>query len=184
MSVLVSAASKHGATAEIAEAITRRLGSLDVPAVCLTPQEVTSLDTYDAVVLGSGVYAGHWLSPAKAFVERFEDELRQRPVWLFSSGPIGEPAKPEEPPVDVAALERATGAREHRIFSGRLDRKLLGFAERAMVRAVHATEGDFRDWAAIGDWTVGIASAVSETKVPGAMTTPTTPQNSARRSVS
>ena len=38
-------------------------------------EEVTSLDGYDAVVLGSSVYAGHWLRRARVFVDTFEAEL-------------------------------------------------------------------------------------------------------------
>jgi hypothetical protein len=50
---------------------------------------------YDAVVLGSAVYAGHWLKPARALADRCAAALRARPVWLFSSGPVGDPAKPD-----------------------------------------------------------------------------------------
>lgn len=51
---------------------------------------VTSVEGYDAVVLGSAVYMGHWLELAVKFAETFVDELRRLPVWVFSSGPVGE----------------------------------------------------------------------------------------------
>jgi menaquinone-dependent protoporphyrinogen oxidase len=71
---------------------------------------------------------------------------------MFSSGPVGDPPKPSEDPVDVAALVAATGAREHRVFAGHVNKDQLGFSERAMVRTFRAAVGDFRDWEAIKDW--------------------------------
>jgi menaquinone-dependent protoporphyrinogen oxidase len=47
--------------------------------------------SFDAVVLGSAVYAGRWLDPARQYAALYADVLRARPVWLFSSGPIGNP---------------------------------------------------------------------------------------------
>ena len=160
MKVLVTAASKHGATGEIAQAIGDALRDQGLDATVLEPEHVDAVDDYDAVVLGSAVYAGHWLKPARKLVARCGSGLAVRPVWLFSSGPIGDPPKPEEDPVDVAELLAATGAREHRVFAGKLVRKQLAFPERAIVSALRVPEGDFRDWAGISGWAVGIATAL------------------------
>ena len=124
------------------------------------PEQVKGVDGYEAVVVGSAVYAGHWLKPARELVERLGNELASRPVWLFSSGPVGDPPKPEEDPVDVADLLAATGAREHRIFAGKLVRKQLSFPERAIVSALRVPEGDFRDWTEIHQWAASIADAM------------------------
>lgn len=43
----------------------------------------------------------------------------------------------------------ATGAIEHRVFAGKLDKATLTLRERAIVAALRAPEGDFRDWRAI-----------------------------------
>ena len=91
-----------------------------------------------------------------------------RPVWLFSSGPVGDPPKPEEDPVDVADLLAATGAREHRVFAGKLVRKQLSFPERAIVSALRVPEGDFRDWTEIRQWAAGIADALEAGSSPAA----------------
>jgi menaquinone-dependent protoporphyrinogen oxidase len=157
MRVLVTAASKHEATAEIAAALGKALGAAGADATVLAPDEVHDLDAYDAVVLGSAVYAGHWLAPAKAFVERLGSALATRPVWLFSSGPVGRPARPDEDPADVPGLMATTGAREHRVLPGRVERQRLGFAERAVVTALRVPDGDFRDWAAVDGFAHDIA---------------------------
>jgi menaquinone-dependent protoporphyrinogen oxidase len=165
MKVLVTAATKHGATAEIAAAIGEVLGGgPGLDAAVIPPEQVATIDGDDAVVLGSAVYAGHWLAAAKELVDRAGDALAGKPVWLFSSGPVGDPPKPEEDPVDVAEIVAATKAREHRVFSGKLVRQQLGFGERAIVAALRVPEEDFRDWAEIKDW----ASQIADTLRSGA----------------
>ena len=169
MRVLVTAASKHGSTSDIAQAIRTALTAHQIEADVRSIENVLTLDGYDAVVLGSAIYMGHWLDPAKRFVERLGPDLRKRPVWLFSSGPLGDPAKPEAPPADAAAMLEATGAREHVVFSGSLDKHRLGLAERAVAAAVKAPEGDFRPWDKIDAWAGEIATGLaipSEVLVP------------------
>jgi len=157
MKVLVIAASKHGSTLEIASAIEKVLISAGLETAVVVPEKVTDLAGYDAVILGSAVYAGHWLEPAKQFVSRNLPALLARPVWLFSSGPIGDSGKPIEEPVDVARIRAATGAREHRVFSGRLARRDLGRGERAIMAVLRVPEGDFRSWTEIEAWAMTIA---------------------------
>jgi len=118
MKILVSAASKHGSTAAIAEAIGGVLSSAGIETDVRPPEEVTSVASYDGIVLGSGVYAGHWLTPAKELVEREAAALASVPVWLFSSGPIGDPPKPDEEPVDVAQLHKVAKALYEVILDG------------------------------------------------------------------
>jgi len=161
MRVLVTAASKYGATAGIAEAIGRRLEdeSLEVDVVPI--EEVDDLGPYDSVVLGSGVYAGHWLKPARRFVAEHAGELASKQTWLFSSGPIGDPPKPEgDAAVKLGDLATKTGAHEHRVFAGKLDKSRMTFADRAIVTAVRSPEGDFRDWKEIAEWAEDIAEAL------------------------
>jgi menaquinone-dependent protoporphyrinogen oxidase len=148
MNVLVAFASKHGATAEIAEAIAGRLRASGLSVDCREAGDVTSIEPYDAVVLGSAVYAGRWLPEARAFAERHADELAERPTWLFSSGPIGDPPHPAEPPA-LDGLEKRVHARAHRVLGGRLRRSDLSLPERAVVRVVKAPVGDYRDWDAV-----------------------------------
>jgi membrane protease YdiL (CAAX protease family)/menaquinone-dependent protoporphyrinogen IX oxidase len=160
MSVLVSAASKHGSTGEIADRVAGVLRTaLPDGAVVDVRSAAETADpaSYDAVVLGSAVYMGHWMQDARLAAAR----IAARPprwVWLFSSGPVGDPPKPDEDPVDVRGIVTATNARGHRLFAGRLDRHRLGYAEKAMVLALRVPDGDFRDWDAIDSWARQIAA--------------------------
>ena len=160
MRILVTAASRHDATFEVAQAIATTLERAGFKVDVRRPEEVGHLAGYDGVVLGSAIYAGHWMKSAKEVVERTSSRMRGIPVWLFSTGPIGDPLKPEGLPVDVAPMLELSGAREHRIFGGRLDKKELGFGEKAMVRMVGAAEGDYRPWDEIEAWAVEIASTL------------------------
>lgn len=168
--VLVTAASRHGSTNEIAKVIADGLQAAGIETAVLPPDAVTSLEAFDAVILGSAVYAGRWLEPARRFVDRFQAALLDRPVWLFSSGPIGgQPANDEEA-LDVASARTDTRAREHRVFAGRLERSRLGLAERAIVRVVRAPDGDFRPWEEITAWAHSIAIALETPLVPAVAT--------------
>ena len=160
MKVLVTAATKYGATGEIAQAIGEVLREHGLDSTVGPPEDATTVDGYDAVVLGSAVYAGHWLRPARELVDRSRDALAARPVWLFSSGPVGDPPKPAEDPVDVTEIVAATGARDHRVFAGKLVRRQLGFADKAIAVALRVPDGDFRDWSEIRRWAAGIADAL------------------------
>lgn len=160
MRILVSAASKHGATAEMAQVIADELRVRGVAVDLQPPEDVASVEPYDAFVLGSGVYAGRWLGPAKELIERNREQLAGRPVWLFSSGPIGQPPKPAELPPDGVAMAELTHARDHRVFAGRIDRADMAFGERVILSALRAPEGDFRPWTDIRAWAAQIAESL------------------------
>jgi menaquinone-dependent protoporphyrinogen oxidase len=122
--ILVSAASRHGSTAQIATRIGEalRTGLPDGAVVDVRDAaQVDDVTPYDAVVLGSAVYMGRWLPDARDAVARIMSHP-PRPVWLFSSGPVGDPPKPDEDhAVDVSDLVASTHPRAPR-FPGRLDR--------------------------------------------------------------
>lgn len=156
--ILVTAASKHGATAEIADAIAAELAASGATVTRLDPEDIDSVEPYGAVVLGSAVYAGRWQKDARVLVERFADDLAVRKVWLFSSGPIGNPPMPDTEPVDVAEVMASCAATEHRVFAGSMQQSKLSFGERAIVAALRAEYGDFRDWDDVRAWARSIAT--------------------------
>jgi menaquinone-dependent protoporphyrinogen oxidase len=164
--VLVSAASRHGATVEMAANIGAALQAAGHQVFVVAPDEVRRVDGYEAAVIGSGVYVGKWLEPARDLVGRHKVALSAIPVWLFSSGPIGDPPKPVEEPVDAAPLAALVGAREHRTFPGMVDKKRLGFGEKALMAAVHAPDGDYRPWDQVEAWALEIAAALDGAPSP------------------
>lgn len=170
MTVLVAAASRHGATREIAdeigETLRHALASLgeDARVDVLFAENVYDVSGYDAFVLGSAVYSGRWLDAARRLVEWHRDELASRPVWLFSSGPAGPVAAGDD--LDVTDVARLSGAHQHRVFAGKLDRTRLSLPERAVAGALGFRDGDYREWAGIRDWALAIASMLHASRVP------------------
>ena len=118
MKVLVAVASRHGATREIGEAIGRALGSSGVEAHVRAFEEAGELTAYDAFVLGSAIYMGRWLEPARDFVEAQRRDARRT--------------------TDLALLERAdrrsASSRRGRCGSDRCDRRRDERARSSPVR--------------------------------------------------
>ena len=169
MNILVAYASRLGSTKAIAAHLAARLETHGLTAADRPIGSIGDLTSYDAFVIGSAVYAGHWLKEATAFVHGHRTVLATRPVWLFSSGPVGTVASKVEPvdPADVHELSTAVHAREHRTFAGALDRGAvdgsdLGFAERFVAKRF-VPDGDFRDWPAIEAWADEIARELAAT---------------------
>jgi menaquinone-dependent protoporphyrinogen oxidase len=158
MRVLVAAASKYGATGEIAAAIAETLDAEGIEPDLRRVEDVDEVGGYDAVVLGSAIYMGRWLKQARGLVDAHAAELAERPTWLFSSGPLGDPPKPAgDNAASVDELVRRIAAREHRVFPGRLEKSRLHFSDRAVATAIHAPDGDFRYWEEIASWARRIA---------------------------
>jgi menaquinone-dependent protoporphyrinogen oxidase len=163
--VLVAVASPHGSTREIAGAIAETLTGAGLEVDLRDVAEVKDLTPYDAVVLGSAVYMGHWVREARCFATDRAEELRRRRVWLFSSGPVGRTSGDGSDPVEVAPLLEETGAWEHRLFAGRLSSKDLGVCARLVAKLVRARDEDSRDWDAIAGWGREIAQALAGSPV-------------------
>ena len=158
MAVLIAYASKHGSTQGIAERIAEKLRQLGKEAEARPVEEVSDPGSYEAFVIGSAIYYGSWLKEATEWVRRSRVVLAQCPVWLFSSGPLGTEVKDaEEQPKEIAEFQQAIRPRDQRVFFGALDHSHLSFAERVMVKAVRAPEGDFREWQVIEAWAASIA---------------------------
>jgi menaquinone-dependent protoporphyrinogen oxidase len=158
MTLLVAYASKHGSTQGIAERIAEQLRQSGMRAEARPVDAVADPGSYEAFVIGSAVYYGSWLKEATEWVRRNHAILVQRPVWLFSSGPLGTEIKDaEQQPKEMAEFQQTIRPRDQRIFFGDLDHDKLSFAERMMAKAVRSPEGDFRDWQAIEIWAASIA---------------------------
>ncbi|MFF7452449.1 MULTISPECIES: flavodoxin domain-containing protein [unclassified Streptomyces] len=96
MDVLVGFATAHGSTREIAERLAAKLSEAGLKAEARAMETVDDADAYRAFVLGSAVHRQAWLEPAKEFVRDNLGLLGARPVWLFSVGNAGRPARTRE----------------------------------------------------------------------------------------
>jgi len=178
MKVLVAYASKAGSTKGIAEFIGERLRERGLPTDLYAVSSVPRPGDYDAFVVGSALYMFHWIKEAKQFILKNQATLTGRPVWLFSSGPVGLKTNSKgqdladasvSGPKEIDELREAAKPRDHRVFFGALDGNKLGgamgltykFMRRSKAVRESMPDGDYRDWKEIESWANGIADALS-----------------------
>ncbi len=81
--VLVAYASKCGSTGEVAEAIAKELVARGKAVDVRLAQNVSDLNGYQAVIVGSAIRMGQWLPEAVKFVKTNQQVLGYVPVALF-----------------------------------------------------------------------------------------------------
>ena len=156
--VLVTYASKYGSTGGVADAIGKELCSKGGATDVLMMGNVKNISSYQAVVIGSAIYKGKWMSEAMDFIKDNRDILRRIPVAYFLvcmtllqptdekrakvlsyMDPILE-GVPEIKPVGIGT------------FAGAMDYSNLSWINQKMIKSKGIPEGDFRDWNAIRAW--------------------------------
>jgi menaquinone-dependent protoporphyrinogen oxidase len=151
-SILLAYATRFGSTQEVAEtiAVSLRQAGFDVDMQPMA--DVKSLDAYDAIVLGAAIYNAHWHAEAHHFVSLHQEALQQRPVAIFTLGPLSpsEAAKRNS----RRQLDKELASYPWlkpivvEIFAGKYDpsKPGLSFFERFLPAR------DYRNWDAIRTW--------------------------------
>ena len=157
MSILVTFGSKRGGTEGLAVMVADGLRQEGFTVDVVPARSAGDVERYEAVIVGGALYAFRWHRHARRFVKRHTSQLRGRPTWFFSSGPLDESATQKEiPPVKgVQALMDRVQARGHVTFGGRLTPDATGFPARAMAKS-HS--GDWRDPDQVRTWTQQVAA--------------------------
>lgn len=145
----------------IAERLRGRGREVTVCAV----EAATSVDGYDAVVLGSGVYDGAWTDDATAFVRRQAPTLAAMPVWLFSVGSFGDRhpiigGLMRKEPKEIGEFDHAVHPRDYRVFAGIVDLAHWPTWARLLFQALGGRDGDNRSWPDIDAWADEIAEVL------------------------
>lgn len=173
MKVLVAYGSHLGSTAGMAERIATVLGAAGLDVTLLPAAGADANDgtgVYDAYVIGGGTYGGRWHPDAVAFVRHHAEVMAAKPVWLFSSGPLGStPASEAREPAEMADLAPLVHARAHAVFAGSYDKAALDGSELGRIERFVAKrfipEGDWRDWPSIEAWARSIALDLKSTQI-------------------
>ena len=161
--VLVAYASRHHGTEGIAREVATTLRADGLRVDFRRAQNVASVGRYVAVVVGSAVYMAQWEEAALALLRRERATLARRPVWLFSSGPVGDGKTTRRPetvphPEVVAGLADEIGVRGSAMFGGRVDTDEAGFDMEVMAAA--GLQGDWRDLSRVRAWSHAVAVAI------------------------
>ena len=178
--VLVAYASRHGSTEGIGQRIAATLQVKDVDATAVPIGDIKEVDGYDGYVVGSAVYALHWL--------RWSWELRPSPSGL---PPAASGVAVQQRTVDgrVRRPEGGCSARTSRILASRHRGTWPRDLCRGLARGRQANRGDgeghvplpdgaqgaarkqyTRDWAAIDAFAERIAGEVELALRPGDLT--------------
>ena len=164
--ILVTYGSWAGSTGEVAEAVGQVLQGEHTEVDVRPTKDVTDVSQYSAVVVGTAIHAGQVHPQALAFLKAHQEALSKVPVAYFVvcltmqddteenrrtvTAYLDAVRKqaPQVQPVDVG------------LFAGALNYKKLSLPFRLILKAMKATEGDFRDWEAIRAWATGLRPAL------------------------
>ena len=160
--ILIAYSSAAGSTAEVAQVIGKEISNQNGLVEVLRTKDVRDLSPYQAVIVGTGIRAGHVYRDTLVFLERHQAVLSQIPVAYFvvcmTMAKDTEENRcevetyvdqmrektPQVQPVDVG------------LFAGKMDFKVLSLPLRLIIKAMKGEEGDFRNWAEIRTWAAGV----------------------------
>lgn len=164
--LLVTYATRTGATAGVAQAIAGTLAENNFLVDLQPVQEVKEIAQYQAVVAGSAINGGAWLPEALQFVQAHQVELRGKPFAAFlvcmtlamkNGAQYRSHVSSWLEPVRTLVRPASEG-----FFSGALEiKRIPSFSDRLKFRMSVLSgvwkEGDQRDWEAIRAWTESLA---------------------------
>jgi len=153
--ILVAYTSRKGSTAEIALAVAKELEKTGAAVTVSDMTTVSSLEGYNAVVIGAPVYTGKVARDVAIFARRHRDALSRVPVAGFVTGIA--PVYPKTGDISVFTGQLAEALAPAKpvavtMFAGNLDVTRLSFIERGMTSLLKVPTGDFRDWVTIALW--------------------------------
>jgi menaquinone-dependent protoporphyrinogen oxidase len=158
--ILVAYASEYGSTAEVAEAIGKELCNKGASVDVRLARKVTGLGPYQAVIVGSPIYRGKWMTDVVRFLQENSGTLSKIPVAYFivcmtMQNPTEENRRkalayldpvynsvPQVKPVEIG------------LFAGALHYNKLPWLMRKILKSKGLPEGDFRNWDTIRTWAV------------------------------
>lgn len=155
--VLVGYATRTGSTVGVAEAIGSVLSERGFDVDVRPLSEVSGLEDYDAVVLGSAVNGGRWLPDAVAFVESHREALEATSFSAFCVHSMNGGDDPRQTRKRVAYLDPVRAlvqpTAEGYFLGQGPDPADTSRVMRWAFRAFGGSgEGDLRDWDKIGAW--------------------------------
>jgi menaquinone-dependent protoporphyrinogen oxidase len=152
--ILVVYCSQAGSTAEIAQFIGKEISAKGWNSDVKNVNEVTNPAQYNAIIIGSPIYAGKWKKEATDFIQTNQSLLQQKHVAYFAVGMFfADPAKKAETSNYLQRERALVKPLSEGHFMGRLDYSKLNFFSRTICKMIKAKQGDFRNWAAIKTWT-------------------------------
>lgn len=161
--ILITYATKYGSTGEIANKIKELLDKSSATIDLVPVDEVNEINQYTTVIVGSAVYMGQWRKNASRFLRKNVSALKDKNVWIFSSGPTGEGDPVEllkgwRMPKRLEKILDEIKPKEIKVFNGKLTKEKMNFFDKFIIDKVKAPVGDFIDWQDVDRWANKIES--------------------------
>ncbi len=157
--LLLAYASAAGSTAETAAFLAKRLSGRGWAVDLREARKAPAPKDYSAVIVGSAVRAGNWLSDATEYVKAHRQELaKTRPVYFTMCMTLSKdtPANREAVAAYIKPVRELVKPRSAAFFAGKMDYSKLSFFMRQIVKMKKVPEGDFRNWTALAEWVDGL----------------------------
>jgi menaquinone-dependent protoporphyrinogen oxidase len=172
--VLVGYGSRYGSTAEVAHEMGNVLQEIGAQVDLVDLRKDTQpgeLESYDLVVIGSGIQAGRWTKEPLEFIKKNIESLSKLKVALFVvSGYAANPENHQTVQTEYLdkIVEENPGLKpvDTAFFAGVFDFKKYNFAVRRLVKSIVKNQMgpdeevpdkiDSRDWNQIREWTAGL----------------------------
>jgi menaquinone-dependent protoporphyrinogen oxidase len=157
--ILVTYATRTGSTAEIANAIGQTLATRGFNVEVKPVKNISSLDEYQAVILGSAIRMGNWLPEMVKFIQANQSALDALPTALFTVHMLNaddDDASRAARQTYTAPIQALLPGVPEAFFNGVMDFSRLSFLDRFIADMVKAIESDQRDWEKIRAWAMTV----------------------------
>jgi len=169
--ILIAYDTIHGATAEVTDQIGKELCSRGFQVDVRFVRNVSSIEAYDAVIIGSAIYKFNWLPDARGFLKNHYAALASKPTALFivcsamyKDTPENRDAAQKSFVSPLLTKYPAISPLSIGLFGGAVDFKTnrYNLFEKIVLRILGKMLGfkdsaDWRDWEYISDWAQEVA---------------------------
>ncbi|MEZ4862786.1 MAG: flavodoxin domain-containing protein [Caldilineaceae bacterium] len=162
--ILVAYASRHGSTAEVAEAVAETLCARGLAVDLQNLRDVQTLAGYRAIVMGAPLYMFRWHNDAKHFLADHQQAIATLPTAVFALGPFAD--KPKDWEGVRAQLDSELAKFPWlkpvtvEIVGGKFDPATLRFPFNWIPGLHQLPVSDIRDWDAIRAWANNLAATL------------------------
>ncbi|MBN1760087.1 MAG: flavodoxin domain-containing protein [Chitinispirillaceae bacterium] len=159
--VLIVYATRSGTTREIAETVAEILRKSGFSTDVQPAKKVRSIESADAVVLGTAVRMGMLMPEVMRFVKKHRNKLVEVPVAAFAVCLAVKDDTPENRKAVAGylnPLKKEISLVSEAVLAGAIHYARLGvFARFVIQKMVKAQEGDFREIEKITEWSTDVA---------------------------
>ena len=162
MTLLITYASPHGSTAEMARTLAIQVRASGHEVDLIPVENITTLEGYKAVIMGAPIHCGVWVRPMYQFLYRFRVLLRPIPVyaWITCMRVLEEGGEKHARQYYIAdEFHTFPHLRSVEIFAGKIIPTELVWQERFSLEQhydglqdVSYSQGDHRDWDRFKAW--------------------------------